>query len=149
HWLPLLFQCGATMRDLHTTLQIRGHRQLFRSFIEFKYNGLYFPAESERPKGPFIYMHGTLPLASQQNTSHKDNLLARIAECKATVAIIGMGYVGLPLSVCVAKIGFPVIGVDVNSERVEQISRGESYINDVTEEELRPLVQAGRIRATQ
>lgn len=75
-------------------------------------------------------------------------LLAKIENNTATVAIIGMGYVGLPLATCVAKIGFPVIGLDVSVERVAQLALGQSYIADVSETELRPLVEAGRIRPT-
>lgn len=58
-----------------------------------------------------------------------------------------MGYVGLPLSVCMAKIGLTVYGIDVNPERVAKINHGISYINDVSEAELRPLVESGKIVA--
>ncbi|MBC7541777.1 MAG: nucleotide sugar dehydrogenase [Candidatus Sericytochromatia bacterium] len=73
-----------------------------------------------------------------------DKLLTR----QATVAIIGLGYVGLPLCVAVAKVGFRVIGLDLNADRVAQINRGESYIEDVPAELLGQSVQGGKLRAS-
>ena len=46
----------------------------------------------------------------------------------ASVGIIGLGYVGLPLALLFADAGFPVTGFDVDSQKVEKLSRGESYI---------------------
>ncbi len=80
--------------------------------------------------------------------SPKESLLLRINTTSARIAIIGMGYVGLPLAVCIAKIGFEVVGIDVSEERVAQINLGESYINDVANDELQPLVQQGKIKAS-
>ena len=59
-----------------------------------------------------------------------------------------MGYVGLPLAVCVAKAGFKAIGFDIGEKRVAQLNQGESYITDVTTEELAPLVANGSVSAT-
>ncbi|MDP2936574.1 MAG: nucleotide sugar dehydrogenase [Dehalococcoidia bacterium] len=72
----------------------------------------------------------------------------RIEGRTARVAVMGLGYVGLPLVVALAKAGFPVTGVDVSPERVDAIQRGESYIGDVAQDELAPLVETGRLRAT-
>ena len=47
---------------------------------------------------------------------------------KATLGIIGLGYVGMPLSLAASRAGFKVIGFDINSERVERINRGEVVI---------------------
>ncbi len=80
--------------------------------------------------------------------SSKEGLLEVIKTTEATIAIIGMGYVGLPLALCVAKIGFQVIGIDVNSERVSQLNAGQSYINDVSSKDLEPLVSEGKIKAS-
>jgi UDP-N-acetyl-D-glucosamine dehydrogenase len=63
-----------------------------------------------------------------------------------TVGVIGLGYVGLPLAVAFAREGCEVIGVDVDSRKIEAIERGESYIEDVPSEELRE--QSVRLRAT-
>ncbi len=64
------------------------------------------------------------------------------------VAVIGLGYVGLPLATALAAVGHTVVGVDVNAERVRQINQGQNYIPDVSDEELAELVAVGRLRAT-
>ncbi|HUM72232.1 MAG TPA: NAD(P)-binding domain-containing protein, partial [Chloroflexota bacterium] len=78
----------------------------------------------------------------------KEELLQKIAERRAKIAVIGMGYVGLPLMVAFAEAGFPVVGVDVDRQKVEMLNRGESYIEDVTDEMLGPLVQKGVLWAS-
>lgn len=64
------------------------------------------------------------------------------------VAVIGLGYVGLPLLVEMGKAGLEVVGVDVDASKVEAINRGESYIDDVKPQELKELAGAGKVRAT-
>lgn len=66
----------------------------------------------------------------------------------ALVAVMGLGYVGLPMAAALARAGFSVVGVDVSHERVSSLQRGESYIGDVASEELLALVRSGRLRAT-
>ena len=56
------------------------------------------------------------------------------------MAVIGLGYVGLPLAVAFAEAGFRVAGIDVNQQRVDAINRGQSYVSDVPSEQLAPLV---------
>ena len=80
--------------------------------------------------------------------SHKDQLLSKIQNRSATVAVVGLGYVGLPLVVEFAAAGFNVLGVDVMAEKVEQINQGHSYIEDVPTARMQPLVAQGKIRAT-
>jgi UDP-N-acetyl-D-glucosamine dehydrogenase len=67
---------------------------------------------------------------------------------KRDVAIIGAGYVGLPLARTFADAGKQVLLVDVDAARVEQLNAGESYIEDVPTEVLKPLVDAGLVTAT-
>jgi UDP-N-acetyl-D-glucosamine dehydrogenase len=67
---------------------------------------------------------------------------------KRDVAIIGAGYVGLPLARTFADAGKSVLLVDVDANRVAQLNDGESYIEDVASEVLKPLVDAGLIAAT-
>jgi UDP-N-acetyl-D-glucosamine dehydrogenase len=67
---------------------------------------------------------------------------------KADVAIVGAGYVGVPLGQVFAEAGHSVLLVDVVEERVAALNRGESHIEDVTSEALRPLVKSGRLTAT-
>ena len=64
------------------------------------------------------------------------------------VAIVGAGYVGVPLAQVFAEAGRSVVLLDVDDERVAQINRGESVIEDVPSEALAPLVSEGRLRAT-
>ncbi len=61
----------------------------------------------------------------------KDQLLSRIHDCTALVAVIGLGYVGLPLAVAFAEKGFPVVGIDVDRRKVAALNRGESYVQDI------------------
>jgi UDP-N-acetyl-D-glucosamine dehydrogenase len=67
---------------------------------------------------------------------------------KRDVAIVGAGYVGVPLAHVFASAGRSVLLVDVDPERVEQLNRGESYIEDVPSDVLGPLVADGLIAAT-
>jgi UDP-N-acetyl-D-glucosamine dehydrogenase len=75
-------------------------------------------------------------------------LLRKIRERTATVAVIGLGYVGLPLAEALARAGFRTLGFDQDSHKVEQIRRGESYLGHVPSERIRSLVDAGRLDAT-
>jgi UDP-N-acetyl-D-glucosamine dehydrogenase len=64
------------------------------------------------------------------------------------VAVIGLGYVGLPLAIGLAEIGCTVVGLDIDARKVEQLTRGDSYIADVPGQAVARWVQAGRFRAT-
>src|SRR5579864_6205960 len=66
----------------------------------------------------------------------------------ARVGIIGLGYVGLPLAMEFAKAGFDVTGIDVQESKVARLNSGESYVQDVPTEILRPLVEAKKFHAT-
>ncbi|MDP8981811.1 MAG: nucleotide sugar dehydrogenase [Acidobacteriota bacterium] len=72
----------------------------------------------------------------------------KIAQRTARVGIVGLGYVGLPLAVEFAKAGFSVTGIDLNDEKVASLNRGDSYIQDIASDLLRPLVESGKLRAT-
>ncbi len=76
------------------------------------------------------------------------DLWEKIKTRKARVGVLGLGYVGLPLAVEFAKAGFDVIGIDVQSEKVEQFNAGHSYIKDVADTAFAPLVKSGKLRAT-
>jgi UDP-N-acetyl-D-glucosamine dehydrogenase len=67
---------------------------------------------------------------------------------KSDVAIVGAGYVGMPLARVFAEAGKNVVLVDVNEDVVDGINRGESHIGDVPSEALKPLVDTGRVSAT-
>ena len=78
----------------------------------------------------------------------KDLLLKRIEDRKATVAIIGLGYVGLPLAVEFAKGGFKVIGYDVSERVCRSLMEGRSHIHDVPSADVAKLVKQGLFEAT-
>jgi UDP-N-acetyl-D-glucosamine dehydrogenase len=65
-----------------------------------------------------------------------------------TIAIIGAGYVGVPLADTFGAAGHSIILVDVQPNRVDQLNRGESYVEDVPSERVKELVDAGRLKAT-
>ena len=78
-----------------------------------------------------------------------EELLQEIKGHRAHVAVIGLGYVGLPLAVEKAKAGFTVIGIDRKEERVAMVNRGENYIPDILGSDLATVVGEGKLRATQ
>jgi UDP-N-acetyl-D-glucosamine dehydrogenase len=78
----------------------------------------------------------------------KEQLLQKIAERKAVVGVVGLGYVGLPLAMEFAKAGFKVIGYDVSKRTVDRLMKGESHIQDVPSSDVKEQVQAGRFVAT-
>lgn len=78
----------------------------------------------------------------------KEELIQTIQQKRANIAVIGLGYVGLPLAVTFANAGFNVTGIDPVEEKVEMINRAESYISDVTNTQLRKHIDSGRLRAT-
>ncbi|MCM8811677.1 MAG: nucleotide sugar dehydrogenase [Candidatus Omnitrophica bacterium] len=77
-----------------------------------------------------------------------ESLVSKIRERKAHLAVIGLGYVGLPLAVEFAKVGFRVTGIDLDKGRVQSLNRGISYIPDIASEEVRVLVKEGRLKGT-
>jgi len=79
---------------------------------------------------------------------HAVQLKEKIRAKTALISVIGLGYVGLPLAVEKAKVGFRVLGIEQNPARAEKIGRGENYIDDVNDAELFRLVQEGKICAS-
>ncbi len=75
----------------------------------------------------------------------KDALIARFKASNAHVAVIGLGYVGLPLALNFAKAGYQVTGIDLDQRKVDAINRGESYIGDITSAELAPYVRTATV----
>ena len=77
-----------------------------------------------------------------------DQLIAKLQSKKARVAVLGMGYVGLPFATVFAEAGFDVTGIDPISEKMEALNRGESYIMDVPTEKVARLVKTGKLKGT-
>ena len=78
------------------------------------------------------------------NSSLSDKITHRTAK----IAVIGMGYVGVPLALAFAKAGFTTVGIEISDDKVAALNAAHSYIEDVTDAELAPHVEAGRLAAT-
>lgn len=82
------------------------------------------------------------------DTALHDALMARIAARTARTGVIGLGYVGLPLAVAIARAGFRVTGFDIDPAKIVRLSEGRSYIEAVSDERLREQQGLGRFEAT-
>ncbi len=78
----------------------------------------------------------------------KEILIKKLREKNAKIAILGLGYVGLPLAVVFGEAGFRVTGVDPDSRKIDLLKKGESYIPDVKSEAVAKLVKSGHLTAT-
>ncbi len=87
-------------------------------------------------------------LSSTTSSATAAVLEEKIRTRRARVGIVGLGYVGLPLAVEFAKAGFTVTGIDISEEKTRLVNTGESYIGDIPTSVLKPLVDAGKLRAT-
>jgi UDP-N-acetyl-D-glucosamine dehydrogenase len=81
----------------------------------------------------------------KMNTAAK-GLYSKIHRKKACVAVIGLGYVGLPLATAFVKKGFSVIGLDRDPGRIAKLRKGESYVEDVPSKDLRAAVKRGLLQ---
>jgi UDP-N-acetyl-D-glucosamine dehydrogenase len=78
----------------------------------------------------------------------KTDLIKKLNDKTAKIAILGLGYVGLPLAVVFAEAGFQVTGVDPDKRKVDSVVKGVSYIPDITTERMAPLVKSGHLKAS-
>jgi UDP-N-acetyl-D-glucosamine dehydrogenase len=76
------------------------------------------------------------------------NLKEKLLNKTATLGVVGLGYVGLPLAVEKAKAGYKTIGFDVQESKVEMVNTGKNYIGDVVNEDLQGIVKSGLLSAT-
>ena len=93
----------------------------------------------------FTYGNGS----GTQPPNFARGLKRKIRNRSAKVGIIGLGYVGLPLAIEMAKEGFQVTGMDLSKEKVDSINAGISYIPDLPNETVSSFVSGGKLRATQ
>ncbi len=94
-------------------------------------------------------MGKTASKRSPMNTqSIKSNLIEQFRDHTASVAVLGLGYVGLPLAVVFAETGFRVTGIEPDTVKVDTIMRGQSYIQDIPDEQVKRLVASGKLTAT-
>lgn len=77
-----------------------------------------------------------------------DDLRTRIGQGEWTAAVIGLGYVGLPLAVAAVAKGIQTIGLDVSQDRVDALNDGDSHIDDISEEELKAAIDSGFVATT-
>lgn len=78
----------------------------------------------------------------------KELLLEKIEKRELVVGVVGLGYVGLPLAVEKAKVGFKTIGFDIQKGKVDDVNSGMNYIGDVVDRDLETLVKSGKLSAT-
>jgi UDP-N-acetyl-D-glucosamine dehydrogenase len=78
----------------------------------------------------------------------KQLLIKKFEDRTARVAVLGLGYVGLPLAVAFAEAGFKVLGVDPDKRKVDALHLGQSYIQDVSNEQVARLVGNGSLQST-
>jgi UDP-N-acetyl-D-glucosamine dehydrogenase len=75
-------------------------------------------------------------------------LKEKILNRTARIGIVGLGYVGLPEAVALAKIGFNVYGIDIDKKKVKSINAGKNYIEDISDEDFAEVVKSGKLKAT-
>ena len=75
-----------------------------------------------------------------------EKLKKKIRDKSAKIAIVGLGYVGLPLSIAFCEAGFCVIGIDIDRKRIGSLKKGESYIEDVDSKRIKKLIKDGSFR---
>lgn len=77
-----------------------------------------------------------------------NTLKQKLSRREARLGVIGLGYVGLPLAVEYARAGQRVVGVDIDPGKVAEIQAGRSYVGDIPDSVLAPLVEEGLLQAT-
>ena len=80
--------------------------------------------------------------------TNKDTLINKLQDKEARMAVLGLGYVGLPLAVVFGEAGFSVTGIDPDTRKVDALNKGVSYIPDVPTEAVDALVKSGNLTAT-
>lgn len=79
---------------------------------------------------------------------YQQTLEKKIQDRTAKIAILGLGYVGLPLATIFAEAGFNVVGVEPDQAKVDKLDAGESYVQDVPSAKLAQLMKSGHLKAT-
>jgi len=82
------------------------------------------------------------------NSMNSMSIKKKLIDKTATLGVVGLGYVGLPLAVEKAKAGFKTIGFDVQESKVNMVNEGKNYIGDVVNEDLEKIVNSGLLSAT-
>lgn len=78
----------------------------------------------------------------------KEILIKKLRDKSAKIAILGLGYVGLPLAVVFGEAGFSITGVDPDKRKIDALKEGKSYIPDVHTDKVAALVKSGKLTST-
>ena len=78
----------------------------------------------------------------------QNTLIDKINDKSAVIGIVGLGYVGLPLTNRFLEVGFNVIGFDIDDSKIEMLNRGESYIKHIDTSFIKTCSTDGRFRGT-
>lgn len=76
------------------------------------------------------------------------DLMKKINDKTACLSVIGLGYVGLPLAVEMAKKGYQVLGIDIDKRKISRLQNGESYVLDVKSEDVKEMVRTGKLKVS-
>src|SRR5262249_10006550 len=87
-------------------------------------------------------------LPSTASPSLADQLMSKLELRSARIAVVGLGYVGLPLAETFAWGNFPVVGFDIDPEKVRKLRLGQSYIRHIGSDRIAELLKSGRFEAT-
>ena len=82
-------------------------------------------------------------MRDEHQSAHLQQLIAKLHDRTAVIGIIGLGYVGLPLTLRYAAVGFRVLGIDIDAAKVEKLNRGQSYIEHIPAAEIEAARAAG------
>ena len=86
--------------------------------------------------------------SSPSNATHQADLLEKLRSRQALIGIVGLGYVGLPLSLTYAEVGYRVLGLDIDQAKADAINQGQSYIEHIDGERIRQAKQQQKLEAT-
>src|SRR5689334_23584848 len=89
-----------------------------------------------------------VPSAAEETTTRVARLAANFRSAKATVGVVGMGYVGQPLAITAHQKGFRVVGFDIDSDRVSALNAGRSMIRTIPDAKIRTMLADRRFRAS-
>lgn len=78
----------------------------------------------------------------------KKELIDRLNNHTATIGIVGLGYVGLPLALRYLEVGYPVLGLDIDQSKVDQLMLGQSYIKHIPSGPIKAHVESGKLKCT-
>ncbi len=92
-------------------------------------------------------MDAAIKAGEPANSELLDSFLKRVETREAVVGVVGLGYVGLPLVLLYEEAGFSVVGFDVDAEKAERLTAGDSYIRHIGPERVRKAFVGGKARA--